>query len=216
MLQVYLVRHGETEWNTMSRLQGQTDSPLTAKGKHQAKHVALRMKLLGITHIISSDLGRALRTSEIIAQYCSLDITVDARLRELHMGVLETRDIMTLTKTEENWRKQLIDGTEQGRIPCGESMKEMATRMYAVLNDCLELPDTSKPLLVSHGMALGCLISMVLGLEPYSKRRLRLRNCSISRIDYQDSKWLAPGWVVDTVGDISHLNVDSINESLCC
>lgn len=57
MLQVYLVRHGETQWNAERRIQGQSDSPLTAKGEQQAMQVATRAKELGITHIISSDLG---------------------------------------------------------------------------------------------------------------------------------------------------------------
>lgn len=68
MLQVYLVRHGETQWNAERRIQGQSDSPLTAKGEQQAMQVATRAKELGITHIISSDLGRTWRTAEIIAQ----------------------------------------------------------------------------------------------------------------------------------------------------
>ncbi len=56
MLQVYLVRHGETEWNVARRIQGQSDSPLTAMGVRQAQQVAERVKSAGITHIISSDL----------------------------------------------------------------------------------------------------------------------------------------------------------------
>lgn len=68
MLQVYLVRHGETQWNAERRIQGQSDSPLTAKGEQQAMQVGERARSLGITHIISSDLGRTKRTAEIIAR----------------------------------------------------------------------------------------------------------------------------------------------------
>ncbi len=100
MLQVYLVRHGETQWNAERRIQGQSDSPLTAKGEQQAMQVATRAKELGITHIISSDLGRTRRTAEIIAQACGCDILLDPRLRELNMGVLETRNIDSLTEEE--------------------------------------------------------------------------------------------------------------------
>lgn len=57
MLQVYLVRHGETEWNAARRIQGQSDSPLTAKGLFQARQVAERVRKEGITHVITSDLG---------------------------------------------------------------------------------------------------------------------------------------------------------------
>ena len=58
---VYLVRHGETQWNAERRIQGQSDSPLTAKGEQQAMQVAPRAKELGITHISSSDVGRTRR-----------------------------------------------------------------------------------------------------------------------------------------------------------
>lgn len=212
MLQVYLVRHGETLWNAERRIQGQSDSPLTDKGETQARQVAERAKALGITHIITSDLGRTRRTAEIIADICGCDVTLEPRLRELNMGVLERRPLDSLTEEEEGWRRQLVNGTADGRIPEGESMQELSGRMHAALAACLELPEGSRPLLVSHGMALGCLVSTILGLPAYAERRLRLRNCSISRIDYQQSPWLASGWVVETAGDVSHLDAPALDE----
>ena len=212
MLQVYLVRHGETQWNAERRIQGQTDSALTEKGERQAWQVAERVKAFGITHVIASDLGRTRRTAEIIAQACGCEVTLDARLRELDMGVLERRHLDTLSEEEEGWRRLLVNGTPDGRIPEGESMLEMSSRMHAALNACRDLPVGSRPLLVSHGMALGCLVSTILGLPAWAERRLRLRNCSISRVDHQESPWLAPGWVVETAGDISHLDAPALDE----
>ncbi|MCC3702585.1 2,3-diphosphoglycerate-dependent phosphoglycerate mutase GpmB [Rouxiella badensis] len=212
MLQVYLVRHGETEWNAARRIQGQSDSPLTEKGVFQAQQVAERVRNEGITHVIASDLGRTKRTAEIIADACGCEVITDPRLRELHMGVLETRHLDGLTPQEETWRKQMVDGTPEGRIPQGETMNELASRMRQALDDCLNLPEGSKPLLVSHGIALGCLISTILGLPPYAERRLRLRNCSISRVDHQQSAWLASGWIVETAGDIAHLDQPALDE----
>jgi len=212
MLQVYLVRHGETVWNAERRIQGQSDSPLTEKGEQQAWQVGERVKHLGITHIIASDLGRTRRTAEIIADACGCSVTLDPRLRELNMGGREKRPLDGLTAEEEQWRATLVNGTEGGRIPDGESMTEMATRMHAALNACLDLPAGSRPLLVSHGMALGALVSTILGLPAYAERRLRLRNCSLSRVDYQQSAWLAEGWIVETAGDISHLDAPALDE----
>ena len=212
MLQVYLVRHGETVWNAERRIQGQSDSPLTEKGEQQAWQVGERVKHLGITHIIASDLGRTRCTAEIIADACGCSVTLDPRLRELNMGVLEKRPLDGLTAEEEQWRATLVNGTEGGRIPEGESMTEMAKRMHAALNACLDLPAGSRPLLVSHGMALGALVSTILGLPAYAERRLRLRNCSLSRVDYQQSAWLAEGWIVETAGDISHLDAPALDE----
>ena len=212
MLQVYLVRHGETQWNAERRIQGQSDSPLTEKGVQQAWQVAERARTLGITHVITSDLGRTQQTARIIADACGCDVMLEPRLRELDMGVLEKRHIDTLTKAEEDWRRTLVNGTEDGRIPEGESMQELSVRMHAALAECLKLPAGSRPLLVSHGIALGCLVSTILGLPAYAERRLRLRNCSISRIDYQESLWLASGWVVEMAGDISHLDAPALDE----
>lgn len=212
MLQVYLVRHGETEWNAARRIQGQTDSPLTEKGIFQAQQVAERVRNEGITHVIASDLGRTKRTAEIIADACGCQVITDSRLRELHMGLLETRNLDGLSSEEELWRKQMVDGTPEGRIPEGETMNELAARMHEALNSCLNLPEGSRPLLVSHGIALGCLISTILGLPAYAERRLRLRNCSISRVDHQQSAWLASGWIVETAGDIAHLDQPALDE----
>jgi len=212
MLQVYLVRHGETVWNAARRIQGQSDSALTEKGEQQARQVGERARTLGITHVIGSDLGRTRRTAEIIADACGCSVTLDARLRELNMGVLEQRPIDSLSEEEEGWRRALINGTVNGRIPEGESMAELADRMQQALNACLELPPGSRPLLVSHGMALGVLISTLLGLPAHAERRLRLRNCSLSRVDYQQSAWLAAGWVVETAGDVSHLDLPALDE----
>jgi len=113
MLQVYLVRHGETEWNAARRIQGQSDSPLTAKGIFQAQQVAERMRHEGITHVISSDLGRTRHTAEIIADVCGCEVVTEPRLRELHMGILESRDIDSLNTEEERWRKQMVDGMDK-------------------------------------------------------------------------------------------------------
>lgn len=212
MLQVYLVRHGETLWNAERRIQGQSDSPLTEQGERQAQQVGERVRALGITHIIASDLGRTRQTAGYIAAACGCEVILDPRLRELDMGVLERRLVDSLTPEEEGWRRRLVDGTPDGRIPEGESMQELGDRVRAALNDCLELPEGSRPLLVSHGIALGCLVSTILGLPAYAERRLRLRNCSISRVDYQQSPWLAPGWVVETAGDVSHLDAPALDE----
>ncbi|CNH30824.1 2,3-diphosphoglycerate-dependent phosphoglycerate mutase GpmB [Yersinia pekkanenii] len=212
MLQVYLVRHGETAWNAARRIQGQTDSSLTDIGIRQANLVAQRVRSQGITHIITSDLGRTQQTAKIIADACGLKMVTDPRLRELNMGVLESRPIESLTSQEEQWRKQMVNGTEGGRIPGGESMTELGIRMHAALDGCLKLPIGSKPLLVSHGMALGCLLSTLLGLPAHAERRLRLRNCSLSRVDYQESPWLASGWVIESAGDTAHLDMPALDE----
>ena len=201
MLQVYLVRHGETQWNAERRIQGQSDSPLTAHGERQAWQVGERARTLGITHIIASDLGRTRRTAEIIAEACGCSVMTDSRLRELDMGVLEKRHIDSLSEEEEGWRRQLVNGTPDGRIPQGESMQELSDRMHAALISCLELPAGSRPLLVSHGMALGCLVS-----TPGWRRDGSWKPRGMSRI------LMPPRWMSYSVNDESESGIRSAAE----
>ncbi|WP_241645763.1 2,3-diphosphoglycerate-dependent phosphoglycerate mutase GpmB [Rosenbergiella metrosideri] len=212
MQQVLLVRHGETLWNTEQRIQGQSDSALTEQGIQQAKQTGLRLQHAGITHIIASDLGRTQHTAAIIAEYCGCPVVTDSRLREINMGMLEGRVLMSLDQDEEQWRKSLLNGDPSGRIPQGESMEELAQRMRDALDATRSLPVGSKPLLISHGIALGCLLGTLLGLPAWAERRLRLRNCSVSRVDYQSSSWLAEGWIVESTGDIAHLSAPALDE----
>ncbi|MBT0720028.1 phosphoglycerate mutase GpmB [Tatumella sp. TA1] len=212
MQQVLLVRHGETLWNTEQRIQGQSDSELTKQGIEQARQTGLRLQHLGITHIISSDLGRTQQTAAIIAESCQCQCVIDARLREINMGVLEGRALSSLTQQEEQWRKSLLNGDPAGRIPQGESMGELAQRMREALEATRSLPTGSRPVLISHGIALGCLLGTLLGLPAWAERRLRLRNCSVSRVDYQSSSWLAEGWIVESTGDIAHLSAPALDE----
>ena len=71
---------------------------------------------------------------------------------------------------------------------------------------------SSLPALILGAIGIRCLVSTILGLPAWAERRLRLRNCSISRVDYQESLWLASGWVVETAGDISHLDAPALDE----
>uniref|UniRef100_UPI00398C591E histidine phosphatase family protein n=1 Tax=Salmonella enterica TaxID=28901 RepID=UPI00398C591E len=116
--------------------------------------------------------------------------------QELDVGVREKRQIDWGTEEEEGLRRQLVNGTMDGRVPGGGSRQELSYRVSAALASCLKLTQGRRPLLVSHGSALGCLVSTILRLPAWSERRLRVRNCSISRIDYQESQWLASGFVV--------------------
>ncbi|STD25804.1 phosphoglycerate mutase [Enterobacter asburiae] len=212
MLQVYLVRHGETQWNAERRIQGQSDSPLTEKGVQQAWQVAERARTLALRTLSPAILVAHSRRRASLQMPAAVTSCWSRACASWIWGVLEKRHIDTLTEAEEGWRRTLVNGTEDGRIPEGESMQELSVRMHAALAECLKLPAGSRPLLVSHGIALGCLVSTILGLPAYAERRLRLRNCSISRIDYQESAWLASGWVVEMAGDISHLDAPALDE----
>jgi len=102
---IYLLRHGQTQWNAKNLLQGHTDIPLNTNGVKQALKVAREIESVKIDYIFSSDLSRAKETAEIINTQANLSvkITIDERLRETYLGKLEKRFIKDIT--QEEWRK---------------------------------------------------------------------------------------------------------------
>lgn len=84
-----VIRHGETEWNKKLQMQGHQDSPLTSDGKTQAKLLAETIHHRNFEVLITSDLGRARETSEIINTHLQLKVLEDISLRERAFGLLE-------------------------------------------------------------------------------------------------------------------------------
>jgi len=86
---IYLIRHGETDWNIKKLLQGHADIPLNEKGKTQAKQLAKKFSKIHFDSVFSSDLIRAIRTAEIIALEKKLAIITAKALRERNFGKYE-------------------------------------------------------------------------------------------------------------------------------
>ena len=160
-----LLRHGQSVWNADGRWQGQADPPLSPLGEDQARDAARRLTPGQFTHVVASDLQRAHRTAEILAEALELAVEVDPDLREIDVG-----DWQGLTRAEINERAPgaLADWSE-GRsesTPGGELRTHLTDRARAAL---LRAAAASSPgdrvLVVSHG-ALIRNLDRALGLEP--------------------------------------------------
>ncbi|GMA55868.1 hypothetical protein GCM10025858_03710 [Alicyclobacillus sacchari] len=88
-MEIWLVRHGETDWNAQGRVQGWTDVPLNAEGRRQASLLAQCLKSISFEHIYASDLSRALDTARIVADAVGAPVTPLACLREHRFGQAE-------------------------------------------------------------------------------------------------------------------------------
>ncbi len=86
---IYLLRHGQTDWNKAGRMQGQTDIPLNQIGIESAYRAVESVLQKKITSIYSSDLLRAKQTAEIINSYLNVPLNFDKRLREIGYGDIE-------------------------------------------------------------------------------------------------------------------------------
>lgn len=83
---LYLTRHGETKWNVEKRMQGWQDSPLTEKGRQDAKRLGKRLEAVELAAIYTSTSGRALETAELVRGGRLIPIYQDERLREIQLG----------------------------------------------------------------------------------------------------------------------------------
>ena len=125
---VFLVRHGETEWNAGRTFQGQQDSKLTPRGLRQASELAERLAGEGVEIIYSSDLGRAANTARMVGDRLGLGVSLEPTLREIDCGLWTglSYDEVSIRWPEDfaNWRTR----PHLHRMPGGESVAEVQRR----------------------------------------------------------------------------------------
>ena len=142
---IYLIRHGQTDWNVERRIQGQTDIPLNENGKKQVEEISEKIAKLKIDKIFSSDLSRARETAEIINRKIGAKIVYDKRLREVNYG--EYEGIKVDKFTDKEWE---IFNEFPEKIN-GESRKQVYDR---VKNFIKEINEDENTLIVTHGGSL--------------------------------------------------------------
>ncbi|RME09532.1 MAG: histidine phosphatase family protein [Ardenticatenia bacterium] len=135
MTTIYMVRHGETDWNVIGRYQGQEDPPLNARGRAQAEATAEQLAQEQITAIYSSDLKRAAQTAEALAQRLNLPVHLDPRLREINQG--EWQGVL-VDDIRAHWPErfqQWQTAPWETHPPGGETLHDVETRILAALAD---------------------------------------------------------------------------------
>ena len=143
-MKLYVARHGQTQWNAENKVCGRTDLPLTEVGVCQAEALAEKAEHLGIDLIISSPLQRAFRMAEIVAARCGAEVLADNRLTEQDYGIFEGADRQD-PEFLANKRQFAV------RYPGGESMMDMAGRLYPLLREIKEQYPDKTVLLACHG-----------------------------------------------------------------
>ena len=181
MLNLILVRHGETEWNVQRRYQGQSDIPLSAIGEQQAKLVAKCFVNRKIDAAYASDLKRAWQTATVIAEKNSLTIISEPRLREINFGVLEG---LTWDEAEIKHPETLKMWLEDYNQPPegGETMDAFSLRVLSFLRELQEEYTDETILLVAHGGVLREIIRITLELPAEKLWALAMDNASINEL----------------------------------
>ncbi|KAG0622746.1 hypothetical protein M758_3G120600 [Ceratodon purpureus] len=200
--ELLVVRHGETDWNALGRLQGHAESDLNEAGKKQAQAVAEKLASLGLEFaaIYSSDLQRALDTAQAIAEKCQFrsKITVRENLRERCLGDLEG-----FTRTEARTAapealKVFMKNDDSLPIPGGgESMEQLCVRVQDAFEQIASENLGKRVVVVTHGGVLRTSHIIARGLPCIGK----VVNASINTFRISDEK----EWEICSWGDVGHL-----------
>lgn len=200
MSNIYLVRHGETDWNKEDRCQGHIDIELNDEGVKQAEFVAERLLCEEIHAVYCSNLKRAFRTAEIIAKRSNLVITKSEALNEINFGEWEGLTFEEMRKRPDYdysaWR--LTPHT--AGFPGEGSLHNVQKRVMKYVDEII-LQNTGKNILiVSHGGVIKLIVLGLLGigLEVYNKFYITNTSVSILHVD-KDKRYLK------TLNDTCHI-----------
>lgn len=187
---IYIVRHGETQWNAEGRIQGRQDIELNEKGRQQMERAARELAGRRFQVMITSPLARAKESGAILAQSVEIgEVLEDERLIEREFGELDG------ARFSEDVRHRLYQEKVQG----AESLEAVGERMFAAITAYVEAYEGDL-LIVSHGSAITQLLKRIdPSLQPV---HIHLNNASISLVERCDGALR----VVDYNMDAAYLN----------
>lgn len=214
MTHILLVRHGETEWNVIERVQGWTDTKLNDVGVAQAAALAERLRDVPITAVYSSDSSRAAQTAAPVAEQHGLVVQTMPELREKGFGVWEglTKDDLERDYTD-LWHRYHVLHELDSAIPGGETYTQVLERMREALCQILDAhPGADDTVLVAtHGGSGRAFVLFALQAPLSTLQRLRLDNTSLTRLDFQG---IADGRVIflNDTGHITEMTSEGATE----
>ena len=180
---VVLVRHGATEWSESGQHTGLTDLPLLPQGEDEARALAPLLAQRSFALVLSSPLGRALRTAELADL---TDIQIEPDLLEWDYGKVEGRTTADLREDVADWT--VFDG----EIPGGETAAEVGERVDRVIARCLAADGDVA--LSGHGHCLRIVAARWLGLDVRDGRLFHLGSGTISELDWEREQPVIKSW----------------------
>jgi broad specificity phosphatase PhoE len=195
---IFLVRHGETQWNAEDRMQGQIQHVgLNEKGLKQANLIAKRLSREKIDIVYSSPMERALQTAEIIAEPHDISVITHAGLTERSHGHVDG-----LTKEEfKRLHPHIYAVYEKTRelpgVEGAETMKQLEDRGFAAFSEIVDGNPNKNILIVAHGGILKNVISRLAGIDYH---KFSQHNCCLNIIKHDGKKFK-----FEAIDDVSHL-----------
>lgn len=182
----HIVRHGQTEWNAQGRFQGCQDSALTETGINHAQKNGNHLRGEGIHTIFSSPLGRAVKTSEIIAEYTNARITTVEEFSEMNFGELEGRDKAEMEKVHTNFfaeREKNPTHKLEMHFPGGENYLEVHNRIQIPVREILAAHPDGGFVIVGHESVNRMIRGVLLDLALEEAVLLKQKNNELVVID---------------------------------
>ena len=200
-MKLYITRHGETQWNTQTRLQGWKDSDLTKRGIEDAEALADRLEAIDFDHIYSSTQKRAIHTAEIIKKDRDIDIVELEGLKEIGFGQWEGMPMKDIEdKYGDEFHIFLNKPHLYKPILDGESYQEILARVKRAINKIVE-NGGENVLVVSHGVTIKMLTSIIKDIpmeELYTIPISKGTSLNICQVDEGEIEFILEG-------DTSHI-----------
>lgn len=209
--QIILIRHGETAWNAVRRLQGHIDISLNDAGLRQADALAAALADTHLDAIIASDLQRAVQTAQALARGRTKMVRQDPALRERCYGRFEGllyADIASIYPAEfAAWQGRDIDAVMPPGEREAESFRQFHARSIAALLRWAAAYPGATIAVVAHGGVLECAYRAALGLALDTPRDFSVKNASINRLRVDDGVLRLQAW-----GEVAHLGPVALDE----
>ncbi len=209
-LRLLLVRHGETEWNRVSRFQGGIDVPLNDNGRQQGQKAAEFLKDVAIDFAVSSPMLRPKETAEIILQHhVNVKLDLQEALKEINHGLWEGKLEPEIRQEYPDLLNQWHIAPETVQMPEGENLQQVWDRAVAAWDaivQSVELSDTELKtgLVVAHDAINKVILCHVLGLSPASIWSIKQGNGAVTVIDYPHGLEKAP--ILQAMNITTHLS----------
>lgn len=210
MTEILLIRHGETAWNAVRRLQGHLDIPLNAEGERQARALARALASERIDAIYASDLQRALQTAHPIAAMRGMPVLVEPGLRERAFGSFEGMLYAEISarypEQYATWQSREIDARLPDDERMAETLREFFERSITAIAAIASRHSCGRVVLVTHGGVLECAYRSAQGRMLDQPRDFDILNASINRFIWDGNALRLSSW-----GDVQHLRAHQIN-----
>jgi broad specificity phosphatase PhoE len=184
MMELILVRHGETIWNREGRVQGFSDIDLNDTGVHQARQLALSLKTTQISAIYSSPLIRAQSTTRIINEYHHAPVYIEPGLMEMDQGDFEGLTFQELMVCEKGFLQRWMSDPASVQMPNGESFIEVQKRAWKVIEGIIDKSEDA--VVVSHNFTIAAILCKIKNISLSHFKQVCVDTASRTIVRYEN------------------------------